>query len=127
MSSDRFRLTRRPEYVVRGDGTLVEIEASISPRQEFSEFLKLFKDWRMLALFPMFFSSNYCKFEPEPALKKPSRNGLTASLRLPGRHHCGPLQWSYPGSRLASHRSGITERRHYPRFPHRPTALQTEV
>lgn len=48
------------EYVVRGDGTLVEIEAAISPKQEFREFLKLFKDWRMLALFPMFFSSNYC-------------------------------------------------------------------
>jgi len=49
------------EYVVRGDGTLVEIEAAISPKQEFREFLKLFKDWRMLALFPMFFSSNYCR------------------------------------------------------------------
>jgi hypothetical protein len=51
-----------PHLVVRGDGTVPKLEDSISPREEFRELGKLFlKDWRMLALFPMFFSSNYCK------------------------------------------------------------------
>ncbi|KAK5181816.1 hypothetical protein LTR44_006016 [Exophiala sp. CCFEE 6388] len=48
-----------PHLVVRGDGTIPLLEDSISPRKEFHEFLQLCKDWRMLALFPMFFSSNY--------------------------------------------------------------------
>ncbi|TWU71703.1 hypothetical protein ED733_003093 [Metarhizium rileyi] len=48
-----------PQAVVRGDGTIVRIAASLTPRQEFIEFLRMFKDWRMIALFPMFFSSNY--------------------------------------------------------------------
>lgn len=61
------------EYVVRGDGTLVEIEASISPKQEFKEFLKLFRSWQMLALFPMFFSSNYCE--------SPSQSGCILTHR----------------------------------------------
>lgn len=48
-----------PHLVVRGDGTLVEVEASLTPKEEFREFVEMFKDWRMLALFPMFFCSNY--------------------------------------------------------------------
>jgi hypothetical protein len=48
-----------PQLVVRGDGTIVELQASLTPKQEFKEFIQMFKDWRMLALFPMFFSSNY--------------------------------------------------------------------
>lgn len=48
-----------PNYVVRGDGTVVELEAALPVAQETREFFKLFKDWRMLALFPMFFVSNY--------------------------------------------------------------------
>ncbi|KAI1628089.1 major facilitator superfamily domain-containing protein [Exophiala viscosa] len=48
-----------PHLVVRGDGTVPLLEDSISPRRELHEFVQLFKDWRMLALFPMFFSSNY--------------------------------------------------------------------
>lgn len=48
-----------PNLVVRGDKTVVEIQASISVRQEIRHFLALFKDWRMLFLFPMFFTSNY--------------------------------------------------------------------
>ncbi|WVQ82739.1 hypothetical protein IAT38_004871 [Cryptococcus sp. DSM 104549] len=48
-----------PHLVVRGDGTIVKLEDAITPRVEFQHFLKMFKDWRMLLLFPMFFSSNY--------------------------------------------------------------------
>jgi hypothetical protein len=49
------------DQVIRGDGTIVELERAIGPKQEFKEFLYMFKDIRMLLLFPMFFSSNYCK------------------------------------------------------------------
>lgn len=48
-----------PEVVVRGDGTIVKLPESLTPKQEFMEFFRMFKDWRMIALFPMFFSSNY--------------------------------------------------------------------
>jgi hypothetical protein len=48
-----------PDLVVRGDGTVVELQASLTPAEEIKQFVALFKDWRMLALFPMFFSSNY--------------------------------------------------------------------
>ena len=50
----------RLDQVIRGDGTIVELERAIGPKQEFKEFLYMFKDIRMLLLFPMFFSSNYC-------------------------------------------------------------------
>ena len=53
--------TNRLDQVIRGDGTIVELERAIGPKQEFKEFLYMFKDIRMLLLFPMFFSSNYCK------------------------------------------------------------------
>nr|XP_031860987.1 uncharacterized protein CI109_003714 [Kwoniella shandongensis]KAA5528059.1 hypothetical protein CI109_003714 [Kwoniella shandongensis] len=48
-----------PNLVVRGDGTVVEIQAALGPREEIKHFFKLFKDVRMLLLFPMFFASNY--------------------------------------------------------------------
>lgn len=48
-----------PHLVVRNDGTLVELEDSITPAREIKEFVKLFKDIRVLYLFPMFFASNY--------------------------------------------------------------------
>jgi hypothetical protein len=48
-----------PNYVVRGDGTVVELMAALPAHQEVREFAKLFKDWRMLALFPMFWTSNF--------------------------------------------------------------------
>lgn len=48
-----------PHSVVRGDGTVVELEDAISPLQEFKELRAVLSDWRMWALFPMFFSSNY--------------------------------------------------------------------
>lgn len=48
-----------PHLVIRDDNTVVEVQASLNPKQEAHEFIQMFKDWRMLALFPMFFCSNY--------------------------------------------------------------------
>lgn len=48
-----------PNYVVRADGTLVDLEDSVPVGVEIRAFAKQFTDWRMLALFPMFFASNY--------------------------------------------------------------------
>ncbi|KAI0784071.1 MFS general substrate transporter [Abortiporus biennis] len=48
-----------PNRVVRGDGTLVKLEAASAPHEEVIGMAQLLKDWRMLALLPMFFASNY--------------------------------------------------------------------
>lgn len=50
--------------MVRGDGTVVQLEESKGFTQEFKEFAAQFKDKRMLLLFPMFFSSNFCESKP---------------------------------------------------------------
>lgn len=68
-----------PHLVVRGDGTVVELEDAISPRQEFRELCRLLKDWRMLALFPMFFSSNYF-YAYQGAITTALFNGRTRAL-----------------------------------------------
>ena len=48
-----------PNRVIRGDGTLVKVEAASKLHEELRGMLRLFKDWRLLALLPMFFASNY--------------------------------------------------------------------
>ncbi|VDC04181.1 unnamed protein product [Peniophora sp. CBMAI 1063] len=48
-----------PASIVRADGSLVKVQKASSPREEIMSFISLFKDWRMLALTPMFFASNY--------------------------------------------------------------------
>ncbi|KND87114.1 hypothetical protein TOPH_08229 [Tolypocladium ophioglossoides CBS 100239] len=68
-----------PHLVVRGDGTIVELQRSLSPKQEFKEFIQMFKDWRMLALFPMFFSSNYF-YAYQGAITASLFNGRTRAL-----------------------------------------------
>lgn len=65
--------------VVRGDGTVVELEDAISPRQEFAELWKLMRDWRMIALLPMFFSSNYF-YSYQGAITVVLFNGRTRAL-----------------------------------------------
>ncbi|CAG8973408.1 hypothetical protein HYALB_00000172, partial [Hymenoscyphus albidus] len=65
--------------VVRGDNTIVELEDAISPQAEFREFGKLFKDWRMIALFPMFFCSNYF-YAYQGAITSVLFNGRTRAL-----------------------------------------------
>jgi hypothetical protein len=50
-----------PNQVIRNDGTLVEVSAALGPKEEFTNFIKLFKDIRVVALFPVCFASNYCK------------------------------------------------------------------
>lgn len=68
-----------PHAVVRGDGTVVELEDAISPRQEFAELWRLMRDWRMIALFPMFFSSNYF-YSYQGAITAVLFNGRTRAL-----------------------------------------------
>ncbi|KAI0088923.1 major facilitator superfamily domain-containing protein [Irpex rosettiformis] len=48
-----------PNRVIRSDGTLVKLHAHTSVKDELLGMLRLLKDWRMLALLPMFFASNY--------------------------------------------------------------------
>lgn len=68
-----------PQAVVRGDGTVVKLDTSLSPMQEFKEFIQMFKDWRMIALFPMFFSSNYF-YSYQGAITAFLFNGRTRAL-----------------------------------------------
>lgn len=82
---------------------MVEIESSISPKQEFTEFLRLFKDWRMLALFPMFFSSNYCaSLCPPVAVLYPDadRNSQSTRTKAQSPQSCSTAvrEPSYPSS-----------------------------
>ncbi|KAF8335875.1 MFS general substrate transporter [Cantharellus anzutake] len=48
-----------PNMIVRGDGSVVQVQSASNPKQEVTNFLNLLKDWRMLALLPMSFASNY--------------------------------------------------------------------
>ncbi|OJT02758.1 UNC93-like protein [Trametes pubescens] len=48
-----------PNKVIRSDGTIVKLEAFSKPHEEVVGMIRLLKDWRMLALVPMFFASNY--------------------------------------------------------------------
>ncbi|GBE89260.1 MFS general substrate transporter [Sparassis latifolia] len=48
-----------PNQVVRGDGTIVKLEAASAPHEELIAMYRLCKDWRVIALSPMFFASNY--------------------------------------------------------------------
>jgi hypothetical protein len=48
-----------PNKVVRPDGTIPTLEKASHPRDEIISFYHLLKDWRMIALIPMFFASNY--------------------------------------------------------------------
>ncbi|THG93486.1 hypothetical protein EW026_g7764 [Hermanssonia centrifuga] len=45
--------------VVRADGTIVKLDTTTKVHEELFAMFRLIKDWRMLALFPMFFASNY--------------------------------------------------------------------
>ncbi|KAI0695041.1 MFS general substrate transporter [Cytidiella melzeri] len=48
-----------PNRVIRSDGTLVKLQARTGVKEEFVSMVRLLKDWRMIALLPMFFASNY--------------------------------------------------------------------
>jgi hypothetical protein len=48
-----------PNRVVRGDGTLVTVHAHSSLHSELVGMARMFTDWRVAALMPMFFASNY--------------------------------------------------------------------
>ncbi|KAL1405554.1 hypothetical protein Q8F55_009192 [Vanrija albida] len=48
-----------PNSVIRADGTLVELLPSLSAASELRELAKLIRDWRLLALLPLCFASNF--------------------------------------------------------------------
>ena len=48
-----------PGAVIRGDGSIVKVQKSTSPKRELVNMFNVLKDWRMWALLPMFFASNY--------------------------------------------------------------------
>ncbi|KIJ47918.1 hypothetical protein M422DRAFT_226229 [Sphaerobolus stellatus SS14] len=48
-----------PNHIIRPDGTLVKLSTKTSTTQEVKGMIALFKNWKMLALLPMFFASNY--------------------------------------------------------------------
>jgi len=48
-----------PNRVIRSDGTIVKLEAASTVRAEIVGIWERLKDWRILALLPMFFASNY--------------------------------------------------------------------
>ena len=48
-----------PHRIVREDGSLVKLRAKTSVSEEVKGIIAVFQDWRMLALVPMCFASNY--------------------------------------------------------------------
>lgn len=68
-----------PTAVVRNDGTLVELQAALSPREELKHFIMLFKDIRVVALVPVCFSSNYF-YAYQGAITVHLFNGRTRAL-----------------------------------------------
>ncbi|KAJ3557296.1 hypothetical protein NM688_g1544 [Phlebia brevispora] len=49
-----------PDLVVRSDGSVVKLKTATRVHEEFLGMFRLLKDWRVYALLPMFFGSNYC-------------------------------------------------------------------
>lgn len=68
-----------PHKVIRGDGTLVKLQPASSLHVELRGMLNLFKNWRMLALLPMFFASNYF-YAYQGALNAAKFDGPTRAL-----------------------------------------------
>lgn len=52
-------LLKSPSKVIRTDGSLVEFQVDSNVFSELVEIVKLFKDWRVICLFPAFFTSNF--------------------------------------------------------------------
>ncbi|GJJ14230.1 hypothetical protein Clacol_008493 [Clathrus columnatus] len=68
-----------PNRVIRGDGTIVKLQAKANIKDEVKGTLLLFKDWRMLALLPMSFASNYF-YAYQGALNANLFDGTTRAL-----------------------------------------------
>ncbi|EIW52066.1 MFS general substrate transporter [Trametes versicolor FP-101664 SS1] len=68
-----------PNKVIRSDGTIVKLEAFSKPHEEVVGMLRLFKDWRMIALVPMFFASNYF-YAYQSAVNTARFDGATRAL-----------------------------------------------
>ncbi|KAF8517384.1 MFS general substrate transporter, partial [Hysterangium stoloniferum] len=68
-----------PNRIVRSDRTLVKIDGRATIREEVRGTMRLFLDWRMLALLPMFFASIY--FYPyQAAINQARFDGPTRAL-----------------------------------------------
>lgn len=48
-----------PNRVIRSDGTIVKLDTSTKVKDELMATLRLLKDWRLVALLPMFFASMF--------------------------------------------------------------------
>ena len=48
-----------PDQVIRSDGSIPRVDTTTKIHEELVEMLRVLKDWRLLALLPMFFASNY--------------------------------------------------------------------
>ncbi|KAF8517386.1 MFS general substrate transporter [Hysterangium stoloniferum] len=68
-----------PHRIVRSDGTLVKVEARATVREEVRGTMRLFLDWRMLALLPMSFASNYF-YSYQAAINEGRFDGPTRTL-----------------------------------------------
>ncbi|KAI0074220.1 MFS general substrate transporter [Panus rudis PR-1116 ss-1] len=68
-----------PNRVVRSDGTLVKLQAASKVHEELIGMAHTLKDWRMLALIPMFFASNYF-YAYQGALNAAMFDGPTRAL-----------------------------------------------
>ncbi|KAF8583564.1 MFS general substrate transporter [Ramaria rubella] len=68
-----------PNRVIRADGSLVKLQAKATVREEIQGIIRLFTDWRMLALLPMFFASNYF-YAYQAAINTAKFDGPTRAL-----------------------------------------------
>jgi len=48
-----------PHHIIREDGTIVTLQAASKPHEEIVGMWRTLKNWRIIALLPMFFASNY--------------------------------------------------------------------
>ena len=68
-----------PHRVVRGDGTVVKLDDKSKVHEEVVAMLRTLKDWRMFALLPMFFASNYF-YAYQGAINAKKFDGATRAL-----------------------------------------------
>ncbi|KAF8530059.1 MFS general substrate transporter [Hysterangium stoloniferum] len=68
-----------PNRVIRSDGTIVKLQARATVKEEVRGIIRVFLDWRMLALLPMSFASNYF-YAYQGALNAGKFDGPTRAL-----------------------------------------------
>ncbi|PCH44645.1 hypothetical protein WOLCODRAFT_105438 [Wolfiporia cocos MD-104 SS10] len=68
-----------PDRIVRADGTRVSLKRHAAPREEIVGMWRMLRDWRVLALLPMWFASNYF-YAYQGALNTARFDGATRAL-----------------------------------------------